>query len=1118
MKFTPDALEAVVSEKVPPPVLSYATHRVTAGPEWCRLVPPLVFEQMVEDCVPGKNQPDYEGGIHTNRVNQIVCVCIIYSCGRQICRCQGGRSDPHCQLAPWLVEQFIRDCHAFDLKVVEIHPNDSCKVTQSDMDDNNWFLSVWNDGMPEWTNDIKQLHQGLQFGEMADLFLTDKCSKLVAGGRGVAGVSAGTTSVSYVGRDDQSFLNLPAYTKYTEDLCGFFAGMSALAVFVGFIAPGDISNDHQRLFLHLLCLLNCVDNATFLQMMVGSCFLRCHCDRFNSVLRPGIVTASHVYLEHDQSAYLDGIHSKYHFKRDARIMHGKKALDDFAERKRIISPVVDWLVELCDKLPEHKRTPVSFRSFGFHFTDVVDGDMFVADSSIDGLHYSSAFICAFEIIHEKFGLTLTQAVDLDFASVWQIQPLFFVRYAEHLVSLDQLPDCDLTADFVDFCNENFGGSTGGPRNRFTTFAVTEITGAEAKSSKKVIRDAIIEYSGMVFPEGKSDVVFNRLLKKLRSVKYCGDFVVQRFAHFLVGTGQISHPALLAEAEVASTTNTWQKIHERFPTVDHSYFPKILDAASAALTERAGIEIARCMIEFLTCEGIRFEEKKDRWDHRFPNQPLCGLRRDQKHQLRLLRLSPNGTTSVVGPIQHRKEVASNRSATVPQCSLDICCKQRPKNTPRCKSMKFASAEDSHVCMQHVAWKVASERQRFFCDYLALRKRNKKPTDMPGVKPMRPLTCAGSEIPSEYSCGRQVKDSVRSRLASGRAKKLDHPIDKRPPLPDAPEFAFLKNHSPALDSSTKERMLKQMMASNPSLSEDQMQHCHKKCGWRPTLYSPRTLQIGAETESPKDVEESLGNSGPLNFGRERMHDSEELLPESAGFVGVRKTKQQKTESRKSGKGKALPRGESRPKSLSFPVRKDVLCQQHIFSMPRCIRLCLRSTAMELAHGATDTMRLATHGVNHHQCPCLNKKTGRKVNTWVAALVVPGDNLSCKGFLGPCMNECCRKSHLSDVVGESRDGVALFRNKTSATRALHLQMIFNCPGDESKRRRRLLFMNQVIRKCGGEESFMEKTKGFMIFPVCDNGSVEEWPMFFYVIKEDKCYLSFEAEEEKMKMVRLH
>ena len=237
----------------------------------------------------------------------------------QIYACDGGRDDPHYGLSPWKVEKFLDDCKKHGLMVVYIKRTESYNAKPEEREKDDWFLSVWNCGTEEWDDEIDQLYNGLKFTEQADLFLTKEYQKLVVGGRGVAGVSGGTTAQSYVGRDEKSNVNLPSFTKYTPDLAGFFPGMSALAEHLGFSSRDSVDSDHPVLFWDPIHQKNILDNLTLAQMLIGTHLLLCHCDRFNSIPRGGILTASNVYLEHDQSAF-DKAHGwVFNLKRDTQI-------------------------------------------------------------------------------------------------------------------------------------------------------------------------------------------------------------------------------------------------------------------------------------------------------------------------------------------------------------------------------------------------------------------------------------------------------------------------------------------------------------------------------------------------------------------------------------------------------------------------------------------------------------------------------------------------------------------------------------------------------------------------------------------------------------------------------
>ena len=334
-----------------PPIKNYAPHRISPPPPgWLGLVPALVFEQMSLSYSPKKYEPDYQGGLHPDRVDMIVKTFILVASWRQVYYTRGGRSDPHYQIAPWDIDAYGNECKRLGIPSVVVQPNTSY-CTNPDDSKGDWFISVWNHGTEEWTEDFDELYAALHFGEMADVFAL-KHSELLAGGRGVAGVSAGTTAQSYVGRDGEYFINLPSLTKHTPDWVSFFPAMTNLAKHVGFVDASSVDPVHYQLFNEPIHRQSLVDNKTYAQQFVPSLFLRCHCDGFNALTRGGILTALHVYLEHDMSAYEAGIPLKFILKRDTQIAYQKKACDDFMTRRAVIGPIVKWIEGLWDSLPD----------------------------------------------------------------------------------------------------------------------------------------------------------------------------------------------------------------------------------------------------------------------------------------------------------------------------------------------------------------------------------------------------------------------------------------------------------------------------------------------------------------------------------------------------------------------------------------------------------------------------------------------------------------------------------------------------------------------------------------------------------------------------------------------
>ena len=267
-------------------------------------------------------------------------------------------------------------------------------------------------------------------------------------------------------------------------------------------------------------------------------------------------------------------------------------------------------------------------------------------------------------------------------------------------------------------------------NHLPSSGMSEDDNAKAK---KCLSETCEYFAGVSFPESEADIYFNRLLKRLRhGVKFAEDFTAHRLAALLIATGRIHHPALLSQAEASDKTKTWKKMEKLFPSVGKECYDKVLDTAAAALTKLAGHEVTKSMVECTMCEGIRFQDNKNKWDHRFPGQNLYALRRDDKRQLVLLRLSPDGETSLVWPIAYGH--SSLNGTASPGVYLDICCKNstRPPSKGKYNIFEFHSPEQSRLFMQHIRAMNSDEQAQEFAKLVICKKNKKKAAAMDWAK--------------------------------------------------------------------------------------------------------------------------------------------------------------------------------------------------------------------------------------------------------------------------------------------------------------------------------------------------------------------------------------------------
>ena len=333
-------------------LVNYAPLRVHPPPlGWMDLVPLLIFERMSSEYSPGKYEPDYQGGLHPQRVKHILAVYIVYACFRQIYMTKGGRRDPHYQIPPWRLEDFISECSRLGVRVVPLLAHKLYVVSSLDPDPD-WFLQVWNYGTPEWTDDIQQLYESLRFPEVADIFSINLKS-LVVYGRGVLQISAGITAQSFVERHFGTFVWLPSLTKYTPMLKDFFVPMTNLARRIGYVLEEAMDPFLRAIFPESVHPLNLLDNITPTYQDLVSSLLKIHCNGFNSDAegRQGFFTAKYTYLEHDQEMYDKGFPEIFRLKTCTQIGYMKKACDDFKLRVEVLGPLVEWVVSLYFALP-----------------------------------------------------------------------------------------------------------------------------------------------------------------------------------------------------------------------------------------------------------------------------------------------------------------------------------------------------------------------------------------------------------------------------------------------------------------------------------------------------------------------------------------------------------------------------------------------------------------------------------------------------------------------------------------------------------------------------------------------------------------------------------------------
>ena len=730
--------------------------------------------------------------------------------------------------------------------------------------------------------------------------------------------------------------------------------------------------------------------------------------------------------------------------------------------------------------------------------------MFVHHASVDGMHYVSPYSVSFLDLHEKFFLTRQQSAELTLPVTWQIQPLFYREFAEHLLSMESLPAGDLSSSFVDFCNEKYGGSTGGPNNRMTTYANGWLTPEQRKKALETLVRVPLVYSAKKFKRKEAGTVFKDLLADLRDgIVYSGGLSGQKLAGFIVSTMQVKHPILLTKAELAKSTNTWETVQKEFPGVDHCHFEKALDSAAASLTAKSGYEVTQNMAEHTICEGIRNRINRNKWDHRFTGQSLLALRRDESRNYHVLRLSANGEARVVPPMAYRQPAAA--ATPIDNSRLDICCQiaEKPWGSGKrfvYRKFKFRSPAESLGYLRYV-WEMLPSQQKDVFSKMLQSKRTRGELKKEFLA--EPFPCTGSEMPPEYSFGPRVVKSIRSKLLLKEATLLDHPVEKRPPLPDTPEFSFLKNYNPVLDTVAQQELRTATMNSNPPLTDAQMRYYKKKVGWYPTRWSPRILKVGDETAEPKDSDTFVGNSGDVD----RRHK-----PSEDGDSGHSSRKKRNNNPRRTSKSNRMGGQSKGPnKVLSCPLSNAHLYRYYIFAEERRIRISLRSTAIEIVYGVKDD--LDYYNMNYYRVQAFVNK--RRRDTWIAEVLPSGKSLARNSVMGVVEDSSGPNVCQSGVIAVRDDRMLLYGDKKSAARALYMNMIFRCHCEETMERRREVLMTQVLRQYPATEDYHPDKYGYTLWPVFDNGCNDDWPLFFYATKGNYIYMVYDDWSGKMKEV---
>ena len=285
------------------------------------------------------------------------------------------------------------------------------------------------------------------------------------------------------------------------------------------------------------------------------------------------------------------------------IAYNRKSCSDFVNRVQKLWWFLNHVKGWFNTLPTYRQDfdPTSFFENVGDMNVVLEGMALVSHANANKCIWLSAFIHFFFELHEKFGLSLEEALEIMYIVCLVVEPYKFVCIIKGWIKQGSLPSGCLVVAFAKECIENYGGLGSGPYPRCTAFSLKPISFSNIASALSSLKAVVRQYNRMERVRHDS---FGKLCASIKkNVFGAGSLSSQHLAKCLVLSGILWHPALATKAVVAKDTLTCKRIQEMC-SCEKGDVDVVLRSVANSLEMDTG------MAENVSCEATRPEEKYD----------------------------------------------------------------------------------------------------------------------------------------------------------------------------------------------------------------------------------------------------------------------------------------------------------------------------------------------------------------------------------------------------------------------------------------------------------------------------------------------------------------------------
>ncbi len=562
----------------------------------------LVYEEMTRDFSSDykhRSQVPWEGGAASRRLPYVKRVYFIFPAERQFYLVNESHAVPHFSISPSQYKKARRIYRNGGAEVVDI--TSDC----SHVDIEGHSLQVWNEGTPEWKDQIQDHYENFSF---ADIY--QACKGLKPGNRGNRTKDIGVTSQDYSVRDPETHVSLPGLFAETADYKHLLVQGTQMMLAAGAydfleeqIHLKEQSRSGQRYQRDRFARSIHMDNlvATGTMGITINEHLTCHMDSKNGTqqLHHALGCANMLLCDYQDPKNPVLVRLMMTF-------FDRKASEDYMTRVTKASPMIQELGEFYQAFPAHRQKITSHYWKDLHIKECIEGILFTSDPHTDLLASNSIYIDLVYRFCHHFPVTERQYWQIIQAMNIHTSPFPFVYILTRwMESGEELPPGNLC---FRYCEESLllcSGCCGGPVSRFQPFANVPFSkGRSMLDTEKVMQICSETIAYLAEKPTLSNNAFRLLVKKFSKLQHCGDFVGQRMLTVVVATGVIPRAELCQQTYIANSTLTYSKVIERYGYSSWEDLDRGVRAAAAALG------ITPRHVDQLACEKFREDPKVD----------------------------------------------------------------------------------------------------------------------------------------------------------------------------------------------------------------------------------------------------------------------------------------------------------------------------------------------------------------------------------------------------------------------------------------------------------------------------------------------------------------------------